>query len=82
MSHKYPVKVKSVKPDLRQWTVDILQENLRILHDNEDVSDKLHKIKHNIEMILHYLKPRKINTESNEPSMDINDLLETTAIWE
>lgn len=50
------VKVKSVKQDIRNWTVIILQEILRIIHDNDyDVEKKLNKIKDNIEMIIHYL---------------------------
>uniref|UniRef100_A0A6C0JXI1 Uncharacterized protein n=1 Tax=viral metagenome TaxID=1070528 RepID=A0A6C0JXI1_9ZZZZ len=75
MSQKYHVKVKSVKFNIRQWTVYILQETLRILHDNDEVTEKLNKIKHNIEMILHYLTSHKINTGSNEAIMTSNDVL-------
>lgn len=94
MSHNYSVKVNSVKHDIRNWTITILQENLRIIHDNDyDVEKKLNQIKDNIEMIIHYLTLCKKNTDTESNKVVVNktldimnleskDLLETSTIWE
>lgn len=81
MSHKYPVKVSSIKHDIRDWTVTILQETLHIIN----------QIKHNIEMIIHYLTLCKKDTSNGvveskrlleRMKLNSKDLLETSTIWE
>lgn len=75
-----PVRLKSIKHNIRDWTVNILKENIRIIHDTneQDMTIKLDRIKHNTEMILQYLTvtPLKENdTDSNQSNTTLWDLL-------
>lgn len=86
------VKVNSIKHDLRNWTVTILQETLDVIHDKDyNVGEKINQIEHNIEMIIHYLTLCKKDTSNDvveskrlleRMKQNSKDLLETSTIWE
>ena len=83
----YPVRLKSIKHDLRNWTIDILKENLRILQDTTtlDIKIKLDNIKSNIEMLLYYLtlvQPDKSLQAQKPPVQTLWDLIDDHTIWE